>query len=209
MKWKFLAGLCVTFIALGTVASIVLAQWTDTQNTTGAVNVTTESAELYICETGGADCAVDDSGADEIIFEGVEDLYPGSTATYDFRLRNIGTLSWDVTSVTHGFTETSDPGTDCNDEPTVYFTVIDCNGNHFYGCTTSANPPPLPRFRKDDLGGCGCTIVPTAEYWQGNVHVEPGENEDMRAYVTLPSNAAVECQDNVWDLSVDWEVTPH
>ncbi len=212
MKWRALS-LAFTAAGVGLALTMALAQpWTDTQTSSGSINATTESAELYICEPGGVDCEVDDSGADEAIFEGVEDLYPGATASYSLRLRNVGTLPWDATGIAPAFVETSDPGDDCDIQPTVRLKMVSKNDNHITnpvgGC--GSNPdydPGLPQLITESTECVDGYGIPRY-YCCGTIHVAPSGNEDVHMYVTLSSSAPVACKDNVWDLSIVWTATP-
>ena len=88
----------------------------DKQSATGAVNVTTVSSDLYICEpngTPGPACGSDDSADDETIFEALENMRPGDVVQWDIRLQNVGPVDWEVQGVNLVISETADPGGGC------------------------------------------------------------------------------------------------
>jgi len=99
MHRRLLIALGVTAGTLALLAGLVLA-FSDSQTSAGAVNANSASVDLYICEaseaTPGPTCAGDDSGPDETIFEGMENLLPGQSFHSDIRLKNIGASSWDL-----------------------------------------------------------------------------------------------------------------
>jgi hypothetical protein len=177
------------------------------------VNVTTESADLYICEpsggTGDPDCPGDDSLADETIFENTENLFPGQTAIWNIRLRNVGTMPWDVAAVQITPTETQDPGNDCDDLPTIGITALELKVDDHIDLETNDDAlPALPGFRTEQRHlithvGLG------NPYHRVTVHVAVGGKEDLRIRVTMPATLAGECQGNVWDINIVWTVTPH
>ncbi len=106
----------VLAILVAATVGIVFA-FSDSQVASGGVTATSASVDLYICEASpdvpGAECANDDSGEDEMIFEGLEDLIPGSVAEWDIRLVNEGMNPWDVLAVDTQVSVASDPGSDC------------------------------------------------------------------------------------------------
>ena len=64
MRWR-ISLIAAGVIAVGTLGALIYAQLSDTQTASGAVNVTSTSPDLYICEpdgTAGPDCGADDSG---------------------------------------------------------------------------------------------------------------------------------------------------
>jgi len=80
MKGRFLPIILVAVI-VSLLGGVAFAQLSSVQRASGSINVTSSaSADLYICEpnsTQGPDCGADDSGADELVFETVEDMLPG------------------------------------------------------------------------------------------------------------------------------------
>lgn len=77
-------------IAIGVAATVIgfaatQAAFTDSQSATGEVNAGT--LNLYLLESDGGD----DNGENEFVFEPLENLLPGGSATDGLRLRNDGT----------------------------------------------------------------------------------------------------------------------
>lgn len=107
----------VAVIALGALTLGIVLAFSDTRTATGSVNATAGSTDLYICEGSrtqpGPQCVQDDMGADEDIFEGLEDLLPGRVSHWDIRIKNVGTTAWDVLTAAPQITIASDPGGDC------------------------------------------------------------------------------------------------
>lgn len=211
----------IAVLAAATVGVILAQTFDDTQTSSGTVNVTTESADLYICEptgsTGDPDCPGDDSLADETIFEGIEDLFPGATASWDVRLRNVGTMPWDVTAVVVTTPEVQDPGADCNDTPSTLVTILgksgdQLNDNHFVDQNytyTDHNQQALPSIRTESGVTHGAAGHNYPAYHWVPVHVAVGDYEDIRIRVTLPGGISGTCQDNIWNINIDWTVSPH
>lgn len=131
MLRRILTGLAAGISISLLVAGLVFA-FNDSQASTGQVNATSGNVELYICEASesmlGPECASDDSGEDETIFQGTEDLLPGQEAHGDIRLKNVGTSSWDVVEANAQISIAWDPGNDCNaqlvSDDTFGFTAI-------------------------------------------------------------------------------------
>ena len=106
-------------VAAGLVAVVVYAQLTDTQTASGTVTVSSTAADLYICEPGstpGPECGSDDNGADEAVFETLENVRPGGVVEWDIRIKNTGSQDFVVNGATLGIVETVDPGADCPDD---------------------------------------------------------------------------------------------
>lgn len=129
MFFGSLAALIVISVSIGVALAI-----TDSQSTSGTITATSSGVDLYVCEASdavqGPTCASDDSGADEIIFEGPDDLHPGETIQWDLRLKNIGVQLWQVTTAQPVITIASDPGGDCGvlleGEPTLgHLAILD------------------------------------------------------------------------------------
>ena len=137
MRWRLIAT-AGSVVAAGVLIAVVFAQFTGTQTSSGTVNSTSASPDLYLCEpeATGVGCGPDDSGADEIIFEGLEDLLPSSAAVSTLRLRNDGTNSQDVLSAVPVVTEVDDPSNDCDVTPDVLIGVL---GKVPYGPSQAAN----------------------------------------------------------------------
>ena len=152
MKLRLMATLIGFAVVGGLAGGVVMALWTGSQTASGSINATSGSADLHICEPNPApsnpDCGNDDSGQDETIFEGLENLTPGDEVFGDMRLRNTGGNGWYVLAATTTVTEVSDPGNDCDMVPTTqiwlrgkYLTGLGwdpCNNNV---SSTASNPP--------------------------------------------------------------------
>ena len=201
MRWGLIliAGFA---LVSGTLAGLVFANFGDTQTASGGVNVTTTSADLYICEPGGTigpDCGADDSEADEIIFETIEDLLPLESASWDIRLKNVGSEPWIVSSAGARKVETVDLGDDCSDNLLRFLGQQGVLILGKEGDTVNDNPieSGFTRFgRIDDPGGGSESYV--------NIKVAPADYEDIRLQVFLPGGPDTEgCDDNEWN--VFWE----
>lgn len=208
MKWR-MAVVVVVLVAVGLTVSVVLGVWTGTQTASGSVNATTASPDLYLCEVEetGVGCGPDDSGPDEIIFEGLEDLLPSSMASSSLRLRNIGTDPMDVLSAVPEVTEEADPGDDCDLTPDVVIGVLGkvphgwsdaWNDNHDPWSPLGQGLQVFQRaFEDPNYHGWGYEVA---------VHIEPGDYEDFLVKVMLPVTAPDACEENVWDVAIAWEV---
>jgi hypothetical protein len=209
MSWRIM-GLAAGGVAAVAIAALVYAQLADTQTASGSISATSTSADLYICEpsgTPGPGCGSDDTGADEIIFETLEDIRPGATVEWDLRLKNVGTVDWVITNVVLGITETVDPGADCPDITALL------QGNHpatgseseagvfilgQSGDPVNDNPAGLtgvPSFRRDDSPGSTLR----------NILIASGDYEDVRLRLQLSGSGTDSCDSNEWDVS--WEFT--
>ena len=214
IRYIVTALLVATFVGSVATAGVLLAQtFKDTQTSSGAINVTTESADLYICEpsgtTGDPDCPGDDSLADEAIFENTENLFPGQTASWNVRLRNVGTMPWDVSDVQIVPVETFDPGNDCDDLPIIGITTLELKDDDHIDLETNDEAlPALPGFRTEQRHLITHVGFGNPYHWV-TVHVAVGGKEDLKIRVTMPLTLAGECQDNVWDINIAWMVTPH
>lgn len=229
MRWRIIlvGGAAIAAVA---VVAVVYALFTDTQTTTGSLSSAAMSvsntADLYICEptgtTGDADCPGDDSGADEIIFEDVEEVLQGDAVIWDIRLRNVGPIPFDVqppcginTGSCPGVTvqETFDPGSDCSSEPqfSVFtpvpaFSILGVEGDTANDNVTLHGARFGPSaiffdFLREDRDG----LDPDAATF---VHIEPDEFEDVRIraiFSSLPN----ECAENVWDVTIEWVADPN
>jgi hypothetical protein len=217
MKLRLMATLIVFAAAGGLAGGMSMALWTGSQTASGNVNATTASADLYICEPEnsiGPNCGSDDSGADETIFEDLENLLPGDEWSAWMRLRNTGANAWYILAANPVVTEVSDPGADCDLLPTAdtYLygkTVVETGAHDYCNDNTPTGTPSwpsgelqaFPRWPSLPLyGACGSQA---GSYY---VQVRPNDYEDMVVRVRLPFNAPAGCEDNVWDISVEWQV---
>jgi hypothetical protein len=211
MRWRLIA-IAGSVVAAGVLIGVVFAQFTGTQTSSGTVNSTTDSPDLYLCEPEdeGVGCGPDDSGADEIIFEGLEDLLPSSVASSHLRLRNIGTNPLDVTSAVPEVTEVDDPGNDCDLMPDVLIRVLgklpyvtsvyqQVNDNHGIEFANEWDLQIFPRAVGDpqyaQLPGYGTAV-----------HIADTDYEDFSVEVMLPTTTPDACEDNVWDITINWNV---
>ena len=211
MKKVLVIASVVLAVAAGSLAvQTVWALFTDSQSATGSVNFTSETGftDLYICDvTGIASTSPtcpgvgDDSLADEIIFESLEDMVPGQTVQWDIRLRNIGTLAWDSLDFPSGgdlsVTEASDPYGSCDSPPAISFRVLGkagdtVNDNHSNSVST--------RWQQEGR---------TGDQNRVQIHIEPGDFEDVRVRANLPTSAGDTCLGNVWDISFVIDARQH
>ena len=198
MRWGLIliAGFA---LVSGTLAGLVFASFGDTQRASGGVNVTTTSADLYICEPGrtiGPDCGADDSEADEIIFETLEDLMPLDAASWDIRLKNVGSEAWIVTNARTNRVETVDPGDDCSVGQLGFpgsagLLILGKDGD-----TVNDNPDDVPLARFQRIDNLSAPV---------SIKVVPGDYEDLRLRVVISGFGSENCDDNEWDVS--WEFT--
>lgn len=210
MKWGIAVVVAVLATA-GLMVSVVLGAWTGTQTASGTLNATTASPDLYLCEPEdtGVGCGPDDSGPDEIIFEGLEDLLPSSFTSSNLRLRNIGTNPLDVLSAVPVVTEVADPGSDCSLTPGVTIRVLgkvpyvvglweSVNDNHGVAFANATGVQTFARALDDPL------------YYQDPgygvaVHIAAGDYEDFQVDVMLPATVPDACEENVWDVTIAWQ----
>ncbi len=202
----------VALAAVGLTVSVVLGVWTGTQTASGTVNATTASPDLYLCEpeSEGIGCGPDDSGADEIIFEGLEDLLPSSFTSASLRLRNIGANPLDVLSAEPVVAETADPGADCDVTPDVVIRVLgkvpyvtdywgSVNDNHGVAFANATGVQPFARALDDpryaSYSGYGVAV-----------HIAAGDYEDFVVDVILLATTPDACEENVWDITIAWQV---
>lgn len=211
--------LTVVAVLVGVGTAIVLAQFSDEKETAGAVSLAGPGAiDLYICEPGpqggepvpGPGCGPDDNGtfngppgADEVIFENIENLTPNDTTQWDIRLRNTGTLPWLLTNTSLQFSnadpsvvliqEVEDPGPDCTIVPVVSATILGKAGDE-------VNDNVLASF----FSGLSRESSPGSDY---QVRVAAGDYEDLRLRVTIPANAGNECIGSIWDIIITWTTT--
>ncbi len=202
----------VVLATVGLTVSVVLGVWTGTQTASGTVNTTSVSPDLYLCEpeSEGIGCGTDDSGPDEIIFEGLEDLLPASFASSNVRLRNIGVSPLDVLSAEVVVTEAADPGADCNVTPVVVIRVLgrvpyvtgyweSVNDNHGVAFANATGVQPFARALDD----------PRYAQYPGYgvaVHIAVGDYEDFVVDVILLATTPDTCEENVWDITIAWQV---
>ncbi len=246
MKRPFALGLVLTAAAAGLVTAVAIAIFFDQQSTSGTVNLASvgEAETVYICDAQGATigtandtlqpvtlpppidqtihCESDDSGPDEMIFEGDEDLIPGAEKEWDIILWNTSDFPWDIPDFDFDYTdlglgklvdvqitEVSDPGLDCNAEPdidaSILFHRLRADGTFPGGST--ADHDPSGSFMALQ-GSQGYPLEPdlTANRIP---HVQPGEAEVLRLKASMDLAVGNECVDNEWSISISWSVVPH
>jgi len=192
MKWHMGIALVALLVAVGVIVGVALAQLTDTQTASGTINATSTSPDLYICEPGstpGPDCGSDDSGADEMVFESQENIWPGETKQWDIRLKNVGTAPWLITNETKAVVNLS--GSDCGGTLAQYPTTI------LGKAGDEAN---------DNVGG-GATFRGETSFQNFTVKVAPGDYEDLRLRVWFPPSVPGQCAGNQWSVTWTFEVT--
>jgi hypothetical protein len=195
LRKLLIAAALAPIIAAVAGLGVLLGQgWTDTQSSSGTVTISSNTPDmLYICEPtgpGSEPCPGDDSGPDEMIFELDESLLPGGPeAEWRIRLRNISDLQWDVSDWAVVFTETADPGNDCDTTPRLAVTTVTADDDH------AVSFPPT--FSADDASGIY------------RIHVEPNGEDDMRLVVWIPGSFPGECRGNAWDLNIAWTADGH
>ncbi len=209
MKRGMFVAVLLVAVAGAVSAGIVLAQLGDTQTASGTINATTTSADLYICEpnsTPGPACGSDDSGADEAVFETLEDIRPGDVVEWDIRLQNVGTVDWTVTDVIHRVVETADPGGTCGGSGALSAEALNPFGGSSprgvfilgkNGDSINDNPSNLPgliSLRRED-----------STLGQNHVKVAAGDYEDVRLRLTLRGDRG-DCSGAEWDVSWEFEV---
>lgn len=205
MRWRIILLGGAAIAAAVVVAAVVYAQLGDTQTASGTVNVTTTSADLYICEPDtikGPACGSDDSGGDETIFETLEDMLPGDQVSWDIRLKNVGSEILVISGVGLSITETVDPGADCPNfalqqgsgsfgQSSGGVFILGKNGD-------SSNDNPdfvsgFPQFKRE------------GSFQLRTIGVAPGDYEDLRLRLRLNPSGTDDCDGNEWNAS--WQFT--
>jgi len=204
MKLRTGIVVVVVLVAVGVIAGVALAQLTDSQTASGTITATSTSADLYICEpdsTPGPACGSDDSGADETVFETLEDIRPGETAQWDIRLKNVGTVDWTLSNAVLTIVETVDPGNDCPDNVLL-------PGRNVYDNWTNAGAFILGKagdpINDNPLPGSSFYLY----IWDGGaraVKVAAGDYEDIRLRIELSTSGTENCDGNEWNVS--WAFT--
>ena len=89
-------SILLSLVVIGAVVSLVAGAGTFavfTDQKTGTAEVNTGTISLYLSDSS------DDSGANEALFEGLENMVPGETVSQGIDLFNSGNRAWDVTDV--------------------------------------------------------------------------------------------------------------
>lgn len=237
MKRLFALGLVLTAAAAGLVTAVAIAIIFDQQSTSGVVNLASvgEAETLYICDAQGfpsttlqpvplptpiaqtIHCVSDDTGADEMIFEGDEDLIAGAEKTWDIILWNTSDFPWDIPDFDFDYptlgklvdvqiTEVSDPGPDCTALPTVDAIIGQAGARVLANGGTSTS---------DDDQPTSGALTPSQGYFSPSVgtdripHVRPGEAEILRLRASVDLAVGNECVGNEWSISISWSVVAH
>jgi len=212
MRRTILLGAIVVGSLAALATGIVLAFFTASQQASGEISVAESSdVSLYICEPTGpgtADplCPGDDSGADEIIFEGTEKARPGETFQWDIRLRNKGTFAWDVTAV--GITATSSSPTACEigkSIKAINFSILgkagdSANDNHLAPSYSGS----MPHDSSAEIVREGLSPADKAV-----IHVEPGDYEDVRLRVVFTPGMDNNCLGVTFTITYRFDITTH
>lgn len=211
MRWRFIT-IAAALVAAGTLGAVVFAQLSDTQTSSGTVNVSSTSADLYICEpdtTPGPACGSDDSGADEVVFEALENITPGGVAEWDLRLKNVGTGDWIVTGATLTIVETVDPGADCPNDALQPPNILSekppgeisnpTTAGVFIIADPSSDDPASPNL----LPGVPIFLVEFFPniFFERNIKVAAGDYEDVRLPLELQPLGTENCDGNEWNVS--------
>ena len=139
-----------------------------------------EAVALYILEPGSDDSGSGLDLADELIFEAAaENMLPGEGLSWTIRLRNDGSLSWDI---------------DLDAVDTSGSIGADCDGGHS-GPEFSAEFTSVADTSSDNHDGL--------------VHVAPGMYEDVLVTVTLDRDAGNACQGDEFSLMAVFTATEH
>jgi hypothetical protein len=217
----------VALVAVGAGAAVaVWGSWIAPHEAAGTVSTATSAQEeLYICQPSGTTtapiCPVDTNGADEAIFVTDENLIPGAVAWQKVRLTNVGSLPWDVLSVSKNWTKVTDPSGACNTLPEAINTPGGAADATAPGITVlgkvngGANTDPVDHVGYDALNDDHGTVNGSASFLQlGSnngvvIHVAPGDYEDMLLGIRLPITAPDACLGAVWQLTTTWTVQNH
>lgn len=205
MRLRLVLTTASLLVALA-LAALVYAQLSDTQTASGTVNVSTTSADLYFCEpdsTPGPACGSDDSGADETVFETLEDIRPGEIVGWDIRLQNVGSEDWRVTNVTLNISEAVDPGADCPDDSLRSGDPLRATTAGVYILGKDGNPFNDNPFQLPGLSQFGWIEGGSPRTGTQNIKVAAGDFEDVRLLLHLIGSGTENCDGNEW--SVSWE----
>ena len=221
MKRRLVIALVALLVAVGVIAGVALAQLTDIQTASGTVTATSGAADLYICEpdptTLDPACGSDDSGADEVVFESLENLRPGDVAEWDIRLKNVGSTTLRISAATLGITETADPGNDCPggallSSPMAYYDdhtffsstagvwilgkLTDPNSWNYQNDNPTPSLPGFPVFRTHATPPTSFTI-----------EIAAGDYEDVRLHLNMLGSGTENCDGNEWNVTWTFEAS--
>jgi len=202
-RLKLLAVFAV-FAAVAVGSGVVIAALGDTHTASGTITVSSESADLYICEPGavaGPDCGPDDSDGDELVFESDELLLPGEQAHYDIRLKNVGDRPFVVTNAQVNFDEVADPGDDCPQYALQQGHPDNYGGGSWLWILGKDGDP-----YNDNEVGFGQSFQHDEVYGNSPIYIAPGDYEDVRLRVSLNYYDSINCDGNEWDVNWDIDV---
>jgi hypothetical protein len=204
MKHLRILAVFAAFGLLAVGAGAVIAALGDSETASGTITVSSESADLYICEPGttpGPECGADDSDGAEIVFEGDEQFIPGESRYYDIRLRNVGQRSFVVTDLNFLINETADPGNNCPDHALW-------SGGHPNRYWDSSAVWILDDPAGDDSSSIDSIRFPYEDTSQSDsvIAIGPGEHEDVRLRLKMDLFDTENCDGNVWDVSFEFVV---
>lgn len=209
MKQLRLLGLLCVLGALAVGAGIAYAALGDTQSASGSVNVSSTSADLYICEPGavaGPACGADDNTGDESVFESLEDLRPGETEQWDIRLKNNGTTPFHITEATLSINETNDPGNDCPTYALIATGPPNANNYDYQqGIALLGKGGDVANDNPQDLEGVQYFRSEADRYTSYGIKIAPGDYEDVRLRLRLQLQDTENCDGNTW--AVAWNFT--
>ena len=204
MKWRTIFALAGGLTVFAAFVGIVVAQLTDTQTATGTITATSTSADLYICEPGvpGPACGTDDSGADEIVFETIEDISPGEVIQWDLRLVNTGPVDFLISQTTLlTVTELTDPGSDCPDGVLVKGPLPSGSGSDF-GIFVLGKAGDDLNDNPQGVLGASPHLNESGTY-VGNIKIAAGDYEDVRLRLQLSVANTDNCDGNEWTVTYD------
>jgi hypothetical protein len=139
-----------------------------------------------------------------VVFEADEQLRPGQDASWNIRLRNVGTVDWMVTNMSLAIVQTSDPGPQCPTSvlapwrfPNSFSStdgvhVIGKNGDPF-----NDNPLPPP----NGIPGFAASTTERVA-----IRVAPGDFEDVRLRVALGGSGVENCDGSQWNVTFTFTV---
>ena len=197
---------------VGLTASIVWAQFSDTQTSAGTISASSTTADLVICDVtrsqsaptptptdqpgptpvpGG--CETDDSGDDETVFENFENLRPGGVTKWQIRLRNVGTVPFTITAVQLTILELADPGGDCPDG------VL-----HAYPYPGDAGALIVDSVSDGPYVAGAPTFHRQGDPSPNTLTIAPGNGKTVELGLQLAGVGSENCDGNQWSVSWQW-----
>lgn len=208
MKKRIALGVFLAMALAASVTAVAMAIFTDLQQSSGVLSLAEAGDEsvIYISDCGeGIDCfSSDDSGANEIIFEGDESLIPGSTSIWGISIQNRSGSPVDIPDFTAAavfveFLEVVDPSNSCSVLPDETWVEI-TTGPAF----TGDDDTDLGRFSIFTNGygieGTGSPVIP---------HLEPFDFAFFHIRFSVPINVGPGCQGVEWSMVIHWTAVGH